>query len=218
MKLDCILFDHDDTLLPTFALRARVLQQAANDVLGAQFGKTFSADTFLCAAHGRNLEQMSSELTGDDSAQAEQLVRVYRALYYEANRQGIEPYPGIADLLKTLRSRGLRIAVVTSKLASGARDELAHTGLDVFIEHLTGAEDVQQHKPCAEPLLRATTALQVEPARTLMVGDTAADMLGARAAGTFSAAALWGAHDCDALRALKPDHLLDHPGDILELL
>ena len=28
MAISCILFDHDDTLLPTFALRARVLREA----------------------------------------------------------------------------------------------------------------------------------------------------------------------------------------------
>ena len=214
MKLDCVLFDHDDTLLPTFALRAQVLQQAAREVIKTEF----DASAFLGAAHGRNLEQMSSELTAGDKVLAAKLVRVYRAHYYEANRQGLEPYPGIAVLLGHLRKRGIRVGVVTSKLATGARDELQKTGLDVHIEHLTGAEDVVQHKPAAEPLLRATSALQVDPGRTLMVGDTAADMLGARAAGTFSGAALWGAHDTDGLRALDPDHLLHRPADVLELL
>ena len=77
---------------------------------------------------------------------------------------------------------------------------------------------MQQHKPAAEPLLRAMKALQVEPARTLMVGDTAADILGARAAQSRSAAALWGTHDADALRVLNPDHLVDSPAQILNLL
>jgi pyrophosphatase PpaX len=214
MKLDCVLFDHDDTLLPTFALRARVLQQAAREVLDTDF----DAQAFLAAAHGRNLEQMSGDLSAGDDALAAKLVRVYRALYYEANLQGQEPYAGISTLLRQLRERGIRVGVVTSKLATGARNELSKTGLDAYIEHLTGAEDVQRHKPAAEPLLRATTALQVDPARTLMVGDTAADMLGARAAGTFSGAALWGAHDTHALRALDPDHLLECPADVLRLL
>ena len=214
MKLDCVLFDHDDTLLPTFALRAQVLQQAAREVLATEL----DADSFLAAAHGRNLEQMSGDLTAGDKTLAAKLVRVYRALYYEANLQGLDPYPGIAAVLEQLREDGIRVGVVTSKLATGARDELRKTGLDVYVEHLTGAEDVTQHKPAAEPLLRATTALQVEPARTLMVGDTAADMLGARAAGTRSGAALWGAHDTNGLRALDPDHLLELPADILKLL
>ncbi|MFT5176824.1 MAG: HAD superfamily hydrolase (TIGR01509 family) [Gammaproteobacteria bacterium] len=214
MKLDCVLFDHDDTLLPTFALRAKVLSQAAQEVLDIDI----DSQAFLAAAHGRNLEQMSVELTRGDSALAARLVRVYRALYYEANSQGLEPYPGIAVLLTHLRKRGIRVGVVTSKLASGARDELSRTGLDVHIEHLTGAEDVQQHKPAAEPLLRAIKALEVDASRTLMVGDTTADILGARAAGTRSGAALWGAHDPDSLRELNPDHLLETPAQILNLL
>ena len=214
MKLDCVLFDHDDTLLPTFALRARVLREAAREVLDREL----DAEGFLGASQGRNLEQMSGDITAGDMDLAAELVAAYRQRYYEANREGLTPYAGIAELLATLRKRGIRVGVVTSKLATGARDELLRTGLSVHIEHLTGAEDVVQHKPAAEPLLRATTALHVEPARTLMVGDTSADILGARAAGTFGGAALWGAREPDSLRALNPDHLLREPADILQLI
>ena len=214
MKLDCVLFDHDDTLLPTFALRARALREAAREVLDREL----DAESFLGASQGRNLEQMSGDITAGDMNLAAALVTAYRQRYYAANRGGLTPYTGIAELLATLRKRGIRIGVVTSKLATGARDELLRTGLSEHIEHLTGAEDVVKHKPAAEPLLRATTALQVDPARTLMVGDTSADILGARAAGTFGGAALWGAREPDSLRALNPDHLLREPADILQLI
>jgi HAD superfamily hydrolase (TIGR01509 family) len=214
MQLRCVLFDHDDTLLPTFDLRARVLREAALEVLG----KELDAVAFLTASHGRNLEQMSGDLTDGDDALAARVVTAYRARYYAANRHGLTPYPGIRDVLGALRAAGIRVGVVTSKLGTGARDELANTDLARHIEHLTGAEDVRAHKPAPEPLRRAMTALGVSPGETLMVGDTAADILGARAAGTASAAALWGARDREGLLALVPDHALEHPAGVLELI
>lgn len=214
MRLRCVLFDHDDTLLPTFELRARVLREASLEILG----RDLDAVAFLIASHGRNLEQMSGDLTGGDDALAARVVSAYRARYYAANRHGLAPYPGIREVLTALRAAGIRVGVVTSKLGTGARDELANTDLAHHIEHLTGSEDVREHKPAAEPLRRAMSALGVAPAETLMVGDTAADILGARAAGTRSAAALWGTRDRDALLALAPDHALDEPAGVLELL
>ena len=214
MQLRCVLFDHDDTLLPTFDLRARVLREAALEVLG----KELDAVAFLTASHGRNLEQMSGDLTDGDDALAARVVTAYRARYYAANRHGLMPYPGIRALLGALRVAGIRVGVVTSKLGSGAREELANTDLARHIEHLTGSEDVRAHKPAPEPLRRAMTALGVSPGETLMVGDTAADILGARAAGTASAAALWGARDREGLLALAPDHALEQPQGVLALI
>jgi phosphoglycolate phosphatase-like HAD superfamily hydrolase len=48
-----------------------------------------------------------------------------------------------------------------------------------------------------------------------MVGDTAADILAAQAARTLSGAALWGAHDRDALLTLDPTYAFEQPTDIL---
>jgi HAD superfamily hydrolase (TIGR01549 family) len=161
---------------------------------------------------------MSGDLTDGDAEQAAALVAAYRRRYYEENQRGLNPYPGIPGVLATLRERGIRVGVVTSKLGTGSRDELTRTGLMDFMQHLTGAEDVRETKPAAEPLQRAMKALAVRPQETLMVGDTSADILGARAAGTRSGAALWGTRDRQGLLVLEPDHILESPSDIIDLL
>lgn len=214
MALNTVLFDHDDTLLPTFEIRARVLSEAGREILG----QILDGAAVLGASNGRNLEQMSDDITGGDGVLAARLVAAYRERYYVANQQGLEPYPGICELLQELRRRGLRVAVVTSKLGTGAREELERTGLAPFIEHVVGAEDVTQHKPAPQPFLTMLEILGESPATAMMVGDTSADVLGARAAGVVSVAALWGARDRRALLDLEPDHAVHTPGEILGLL
>ena len=214
MDLNTVLFDHDDTLLPTFEIRARVLSEAARAVLGREL----DGAAVMAASNGRNLEQMSEDVTGGDPALALALVAAYRERYYVANRQGLIPYPGIPELLRTLRERGMRVAVVTSKLGSGAREELERTGLAPYIEQLVGAEDVDQHKPAPQPFFKVLEALGETPASSMMIGDTSADVLGAKAAGVLSVAALWGARDRQALLELEPDHAVETPAEILALL
>jgi HAD superfamily hydrolase (TIGR01549 family) len=214
MPFRTVLFDHDDTLLPTFDLRARVLSDAALSVLGREL----DGARVLAASNGRNLEQMSSDITGGDEALARRLVAAYRERYYVENKRGLAPYAGIAELLGELRARGLRIAVVTSKLGSGAREELECTGLAPFIEQLVGAEDVAEHKPAPQPFYKVLEALGEEASGSMMIGDTSADVLGAKAAGVCSVAALWGSRDRPALLALRPDHAVETPAQILDLL
>lgn len=214
MGLNTVLFDHDDTLLPTFEIRARVLSEAARAVLCREL----DGAAVMAASNGRNLEQMSEDLTGGDAGLARELVAAYRARYYLANQQGLEPYDGIRELLAQLRGRGVRVAVVTSKLGAGAREELQRTGLAPYIEVLVGAEDVTRHKPEPEPFVKVLAALGEQAGSAMMVGDTAADVLGAKAAGVLSVAALWGTRDRQSLLALAPDHAVESPGDILALL
>lgn len=213
MSFRTVLFDHDDTLLPTFELRARVLTEAAREVLGRELDGAAT----LAAAHGRNLEQMSEDIAGESAAAAE-LVLAYRRRYYEANQHGLSPYPGIVALLEALATRGVRMAVVTSKLGRGAREELEHTGLAAFMEVVIGAEDVTRPKPDAEPFRIAFERMGGETPPVLMVGDTSADILGARNAGIAGVAALWGTRDRDTLLALSPDHVAPDPLDVLALV
>ena len=59
-------------------------------------------------------------------------------------------------------------------------------------------------KPNPEMLLTLMERLGVEPARTLMIGDTSHDLELARNAGTNALAVAYGAHDPDAFERFSP--------------
>ncbi len=56
------------------------------------------------------------------------------------------------------------------------------------------------------------------PRQTVMVGDSATDIETARNAGAVAVAATWGFRDRPELVAAKPDHLIDEPSDLVELI
>ena len=214
MPIRYVLFDHDGTLLSTLEVRAQSLEHAMHDVMN----RAVNGKEVFARAHGQSLSELGEWLTDGDAAKTEALIDAYRAHYYQANQVGFEPYEGIAHTLDVLRGKAIKMAVVTSKLRRGAHDELIACGLRKYFEFMVGAEDVERHKPNPEPLDKAIQAIGANREQTLMIGDTTADVLGAKAAKVRSAAALWDAQDPDEMRAAAPDHLLDDPRELIDLV
>lgn len=93
------------------------------------------------------------------------------------------PYPSVVETLNVLNDRGARLAVVTNKLARFSEPLLAELGLlDAFAAVVCG-DSTDNPKPAADPTLHACQMLGVTPAVSLFVGDSAADVGSARAAG-----------------------------------
>lgn len=215
MRLDrhitCVLFDFDDTLVPTFPLRAEALEYAARTVLGREIDGAAS----LLAGLGENIERTAARLVGGEGPLADQVVQTYRDRYYVISEDKLAPFPGIRDVLRRLREADLRIGVVSSKVRWGVERELRRCAIQEFVDHIVGGEDVHEHKPSPEPVLQALTALGVEPAKALSVGDAPSDIRAARAAGVLSGAALWGSYYRDGLHLLQPDYLLASPSEVM---
>ncbi len=208
-----LLLDHDDTLVATFAIRARCWSAAVQRVTGA----AIDGAAELTRDMGRTVEATALDRTAGDAGLATELVRVYREIYFAASSVEVAAFPGMAETLTALRAHGLRLAVVTSKIRAGAAMELERAGLAPLFDLVVGSDDVRRHKPDPEPLLHALARLGMPAAAAVMVGDTPADLLAARAAGVRAAAALWGALDAALLRDCQPDLLLDRPEALLAL-
>jgi phosphoglycolate phosphatase len=124
----------------------------------------------------------------------------------------------VPETLAALRERGYALGVLSNKLRDWGRAELAAVGLEPYFAHAVFAEDMPAPKPAPAALDPLIAALAIPAQRMLVVGDGAADIACARAAGAASAAALWGAVAPEALRALAPDFTLDSVEQVLELL
>jgi phosphoglycolate phosphatase/pyrophosphatase PpaX len=124
-------------------------------------------------------------------------------------------YPGIKQAIESLRGRpGLRLGVVTSAPRTYADRIIAyhHLGLEVFV----GYHDTPNHKPHPAPLLLATQKLGLRPSEVLSVGDEAADIVAARAAGTIAVAAAWGRRGDPPLAQASPDAILHDPIELMQ--
>jgi HAD superfamily hydrolase (TIGR01509 family) len=206
-----ILWDLDDTLLDTLPGRMRALACAYQQCLG----ECVDPLALWRSHRGGTLEDLGRRLLGDGYAR---FTTAYRNCYYGRARGAIRPYDGIEPILAGYLEAGVPMAVVTSKVAWGATDELAEARLLQYFRAVVGFDDCDRHKPDPEPILTALERLVVDnPGEAVFVGDSPADMFAARNAGCRSIAALWGTLDAGLLLDTAPDAVAHHPRDVPHL-
>lgn len=192
-QLQCLLFDLDGTLIDTLDLIRESMRYATSTVLGAPL-----PDDVLMHNVGVPLAVQMREFS---EPHADELLRAYREHNDRVHDLLVREYPGVEAALETLSGAGLRMGVVTSKLHRVARKGLDRFTLMRFFEILVGSDDVEIHKPHPFPLLRAASAMGVEPTRCAYVGDSPHDMEAASSAGMMAIAATWGVASRDRLVA-----------------
>jgi len=224
VKYKAVLFDWDDTLIDSIAARVKTL-----DRLFTTKGITQpTSERFWRDLQGVPLEQGLDKLAEEHQIQAD-LFEEFKILYWSKEQGLLRLYPGIREMLKSLRRQVVKLALVTNKemkFESGGRvggvgAELAEIGIKDWFSTTVGPEDVAALKPYPEPVLLALKLLQVNPAEAVMVGDSASDIKAAQAAGCHSCYATWGIppdERSNLLISAAPDFIIDSPEDLIRLL
>lgn len=131
--------------------------------------------------------------TGRDWVEA---LEITQAAFAEADRD-MQPkapqtplFPGSVELLRSLRSANLKIAILSADTTVNVQEFVQHYGLDV--DAAIGTDD-NLGKPNPLFLHRAGEAIDVAPPQMLVVGDSIADIQLARSAGAAGAIGVtWG--------------------------
>jgi phosphoglycolate phosphatase len=93
------------------------------------------------------------------------------------------PLADLPALFSRLRQQGVKIAVATSDDRKPALATLAGLGLCDWVDAVVAADDNLAGKPAPDMVLRLCRQLDVPASRTVVVGDTTADLQMGRAAG-----------------------------------
>lgn len=198
-----MLFDLDGTLIDSVELIVRAFAHTLLTHTGAATGRAA-----IVATIGRPLVAVLEELAPGRGAALAETYRAYVRAHHDAL---VRPFPGALDTLRELRARGYRLGIVTAKARPQAALAFRLCALEPLVDVTICLEDAARPKPAPDPLLAAAARLRARPADCLYVGDSAHDLLAARAAGMGGAAAAWGAGTPEALLALAPDLWLTEP-------
>ena len=110
-------------------------------------------------------------------------------------------YPGALEAITTLAAHETAVlGIATGKSRRGVArlfDKYNWHGAFATIQ----TADTNPSKPDPAMILTAMAETGVEPARTIMIGDTSFDMVMARAAGVRAIGVAWGYHPVGALEA-----------------
>ena len=144
-------------------------------------------------------------------------IRYYRDHLSDLTR----PYPETEAGLILLKTLGIPLVVITNKNEMLAVELLKQLGLADYFSLILGGDSLAEKKPSPLPLLHAAEVLNINPADMLMVGDSANDILAAKAAGCLSVGVTFGYGDMQELvhnPATKPDWLIGSLPEIYENL
>ncbi len=160
-------------------------------------------------------------LPGDVSGDADiaaRLVTVMRAEYRQRCAVKTKPYPGVVEMLETLRLRGIPLSILSNKPHPATVDVVARYFPGFPFRFVFGARESVPVKPDPAGALEIVAALDLPPAEILYLGDTNTDMQTAVAAGLFPVGALWGFRTAEELTANGARALAAHPSDVLRLI
>lgn len=216
-KWDLVIFDLDGTIVDTIY----DLAAAVNYALASRNLPCRSLEECRDrVGHGvRNLVwQAMPEDCQSDEALLDELLQVFMSYYTAHIAVKSQPYPGVVDLLKSLRAAGVRLAVASNKFQEGTQTIVSTFFPDVEFCAVLGGTKELPLKPDPAIVRKIFDLSGVDASRAVMVGDSSTDMKTAAAASIPSIAVTWGfkpdgavpladavAHDAEELRALLLD-------------
>jgi putative hydrolase of the HAD superfamily len=134
--------------------------------------------------------------------------------------KNIKPFPEAIPVLKELRKKGLKIAIVTNQTAHVQLRKLEKLGFTEYVDVLVTSEEAGRDKPHPAPFIFALHKMNLKPDEVMMVGDIIdSDIEGANAAGIDSVLiATREVRDFPEGDLRKPDHVIKNLMDLLKLV
>ena len=123
--------------------------------------------------------------------QVAEAIDIFEKRYRSVGKFENTPYPGIAEMLAKLQAHGHKLYVATSKPEDSALQIMDHFNLSQYFVRTCGAtmEDARSTKANVIAYLFETCG---KGENMIMVGDTAYDVLGAKAHGIPTIGVSWG--------------------------
>lgn len=175
-EYDLYLFDFDNTLYDTSEAINKILMNGLSRI-----GIEYDASMFT-RYQGMNTEDILGQFPIDPKDR-EKCERGMNEIINSEIYLNASPFPGAAETLRTLKSFGKHIGIVSGKKRYKIENLLSADGLRSIPEIIIGYDETERHKPYPDPIEAAFAHFDVEKSRTVFVGDSPNDSGAAEAFG-----------------------------------
>ena len=212
MTYDTYIFDLDGTLLDTLG----DLAASANYALRTNHLPEHSIDDIRRFV-GNGVRKLMERAVpqGEENPRFQQTLDAFRGHYTAHGTDTTKPYPGIIQLLATLKEEGKMVAVVSNKFDAATKalcSHFFHSLIDVAI----GESERVRKKPAPDTVEEALRVLGATKEKAVYVGDSDVDIQTAQNSGMPCISVTWGFRDRDFLVSHGALNLVDSPEEILD--
>ncbi|QUR94984.1 HAD family hydrolase [Macrococcoides canis] len=154
-------------------------------------------------------------LQDEDNATA---IKHYRTYFSDKGMYENEVYAGIEIVLQALTAQGKQLFVATSKPTDFAIPILQHFKLDGYFNEIVGSNMDGTRTNKAEVIATVMNTHQLDPHKTVMIGDRMHDINGAHQNNIDSIGVLYGYGSAEEIKAAKPTHTIATVDYLLDVL
>ncbi len=192
---EAVIFDLDGVLIDS-----EPLHEEAERLVFAAHGLELPPSAFR-EIKGRTTREAFAHLfrvCGADGLDMDAMIEEKRRLFLDLLRD-VRPIPGALAFVREAAGRGLPLGLTTSSDTATLRTAFDAFALEPFFDAVVTAADVTRAKPDPEPYVLTTERLGADPARTLVIEDSANGVRAAVGAGCL-VAGLTTSFDAETLR------------------
>ena len=206
---DGFIFDVDGTLTSTNQLIFDSFNFIAKKYLNRKF-----TDEEIVAMFGPTEDVILKKWCEDKFDEA----RIEYYKYYSDNHWKAKLYPGINDILDYLKNKKFPLGIFTGKGREATMITLKKLGVDHYFDLIVTGDDVANHKPSAEGILKFVNHFKLKNERVLMIGDSVSDVKASKEAGIKVASALWDSYAHEKVKTLQSDYYFYSVEELKEFL
>ncbi len=211
--LDTVLFDLDGTLTNPKEGITKCVSYAIEAI-----GRTPPSLKELEVFIGPPLKKQFEEFLDVDSDTGEFLLKKYRERFSIVGIFENEIYEGIRELLYSLKEKGFKIALATSKPTIYADKILKHFDIYKYFDLTIGSELDGTRVEKEEVIEEVLSSLNPDLSKTVMVGDRKFDIIAAKAKGINSIGVKYGFAKENELENTKPDFIVETVEELYEII
>lgn len=207
-----VIFDLDGTLLNTLD----DLADSTNYAL-SRFGyPTRTIDEvrqFVGNGVAKLIERAIPE--GKNNPNFEKCLAIFKENYAQNMYNKTAPYNGIIEMLSNLKSKGIKIAVVSNKFDLAVK-ELCKKYFEGFIDFAAGENEAQgiNKKPAPDTVISVLNEFNFAPEDAVYVGDSDVDIMTAKNSKMPCISVTWGFRDEKFLLENGATILINAPSEI----
>ncbi len=205
-----VIFDFDGTLADT----SQLIVNSFNCIYKKYYGEEKTVE-YISQSFG---EPLRTTIEREFNEPFEEVVKDYRDYQFGRFDLEVKLFSNSKETLEELMNRGIKMGIVTSRLRNTTDHALKLFNIDKYFKVIVPADEVENHKPHPEPLLKALKILDSRPEETLFIGDSRFDIECAKNAGAASVLVGWHNNLEQLKKDYKPKHIINDMNEIIDII